>query len=777
MKEKYNLIKLFSEYETIEIPKIQRDYAQGREEEIEVRKRFLDNIFSNLINNKTLELDFIYGSKYNNTLYLLDGQQRITTLFLLYWYLAFKELDSFDIIMCLRNFTYSTRVSSRDFCKNLISKIKYIKESAINYEKLSEKLKEYSWLINYKDPTINAMLNMIDAIDEKYKDKNINGLFNNLENITFYVLPLEDFKLTDEIYIKMNARGKPLTDFENFKADLINWVKDENNELKFKFKEYTTYNGYEISYKEEISMKLDNEWTDLFWSLSKDYKNRENIKKQIFDNLFLKFFYRITLNYLIIDNISDKTNKDIVEESDYKILFNEEKYSNFDAFKNTFHKNYNEIFKILNFLSENENYKIIIKDIIPLWKKNKKEDCNIFLNDSFEYIDRIILVAFMLYFQKNSYEYKQTKFIRWMRIIWNIFEHFQVAEYNIVGAIKLIDELSNYSSNIYSFLADEKIKIKSDLAKDYIEFERKKCRFIIKDNIWEEEFKELEKHPFLRGYIDFLIDNNMDIDKFKHRKNFIYDTFDKDGICYKLKENHLLLRALISNINSVVDLPGRYSDIGDDFRSLIRDKKFHDAKKNNEEYKMNILIRGWFDNSVDINDLIMKLEELVNKDSKIKINDDKNKEERIRIAHESLYKNNELIKWMQDTSSYNIKWDYGNIYICKDYARYNRVLIGSYRNILIKKYLIKKYSFEDKDNFEIPYNSENKIGYFGCFDIAIYGIGYKFYFDRWNYLYIYKSIKNNNEYKDVPIKEYNLNDCSYKYIIEKLEKEIFSKEQ
>ena len=350
MKEKYNLIKLFSEYETIEIPKIQRDYAQGREEEIEVRKRFLDNIFSNLINNKTLELDFIYGSKYNNTLYLLDGQQRITTLFLLYWYLAFKELDSFDIIMCLRNFTYSTRASSRDFCKNLISKIKYIKESAINYDKLSEKLKEYSWLINYKDPTINAMLNMIDAIDEKYKDKNINGLFNNLENITFYVLPLEDFKLTDEIYIKMNARGKPLTDFENFKADLINWVKYENNELKFKFKEYTTYNGYEILYKEEISMKLDNEWTDLFWSLSKDYKNRENIKKQIFDNLFLKFFYRITLNYLIIDNISDKTNKDIVEESNYKILFNEEKYSNFDAFKNTFHKNYNEIFKILNCL-------------------------------------------------------------------------------------------------------------------------------------------------------------------------------------------------------------------------------------------------------------------------------------------------------------------------------------------------------------------------------------------------------------------------------------------
>ena len=43
---------------------------------------------------------------------------------------------------------------------------------------------------------------VLRTIDEKYKDKNINGLFNNLENITFYVLPLEDninrFKLESE---------------------------------------------------------------------------------------------------------------------------------------------------------------------------------------------------------------------------------------------------------------------------------------------------------------------------------------------------------------------------------------------------------------------------------------------------------------------------------------------------------------------------------------------------------------------------------------------------
>ena len=36
--------------------------------------------------------------------------------------------------------------------------------------------------------------------------------------ITFQLLPLEHFGLTDDLYIKMNARGKPLTPFETFKA-------------------------------------------------------------------------------------------------------------------------------------------------------------------------------------------------------------------------------------------------------------------------------------------------------------------------------------------------------------------------------------------------------------------------------------------------------------------------------------------------------------------------------------------------------------------------------
>ena len=49
-----------------------------------------------------------------------------------------------------------------------------------------------------------------------------------MDRIVFYVLPMEQFKLTDDLYIKLNARGKVLSSFENFKA----WQFGEVEERK-----------------------------------------------------------------------------------------------------------------------------------------------------------------------------------------------------------------------------------------------------------------------------------------------------------------------------------------------------------------------------------------------------------------------------------------------------------------------------------------------------------------------------------------------------------------
>lgn len=77
------------ESKKIVIPIIQRDYAQGREGKEFLRERFLGQLFDALREDaKPLVLDFVYGSVEEDTLYPLDGQQRLTTLWLLHWYLA-----------------------------------------------------------------------------------------------------------------------------------------------------------------------------------------------------------------------------------------------------------------------------------------------------------------------------------------------------------------------------------------------------------------------------------------------------------------------------------------------------------------------------------------------------------------------------------------------------------------------------------------------------------------------------------------------------------------
>ena len=77
----------------IAIPIIQRDYAQGRidPDVNRVRSRFLYSLY-NAITGDPVTLDFVYGDiDEKGTMTPLDGQQRLTTLFLLHWYAAKKE--------------------------------------------------------------------------------------------------------------------------------------------------------------------------------------------------------------------------------------------------------------------------------------------------------------------------------------------------------------------------------------------------------------------------------------------------------------------------------------------------------------------------------------------------------------------------------------------------------------------------------------------------------------------------------------------------------------
>ncbi len=251
----------------IVIPKIQRDYAQGRNEAdvLRVRQRFLGAL-KKAIDSKNTTLDFVYGDiDENGRMTPLDGQQRLTTLFLLHVYAAKKENVASNECEFLNKFTYETRYSATEFCSFLVN------EYQPSFKKmLSQEIIDQSWfpLDWQKDPTISSMLVMLDAIHECFAD--VPNIWARLKEgaISFYFLLIKDMGLTDELYIKMNSRGKPLTQFEHLKAELERTIREIDKDLT-----------------ESVMSKIDKEWTDLLWR----YRSDDNI----IDDEFLRYFHFI----------------------------------------------------------------------------------------------------------------------------------------------------------------------------------------------------------------------------------------------------------------------------------------------------------------------------------------------------------------------------------------------------------------------------------------------------------------------------------------------------
>lgn len=250
------------------IPIIQRDFAQGRHdpEIARIRSRFLDSLHGAL--SEPITLDFVYGDiDENGVMTPLDGQQRLTTLFLLHWYAAKKAMVSKEDSAFLSRFGYETRYSARYFCKELTDFTPSFQMA------LSEEIIDQAWfpLDWQKDPTISSMLVMLDAIDNKFK--NAKDIWEKLKKgaITFYFLPIRDMGLTDDLYIKMNSRGKPLTRFEHFKAELERCIRSVDEETA-----------------KRIMSKIDRDWTDMLWQ----YRDSGNSSadNMVIDDAFLKYF-------------------------------------------------------------------------------------------------------------------------------------------------------------------------------------------------------------------------------------------------------------------------------------------------------------------------------------------------------------------------------------------------------------------------------------------------------------------------------------------------------
>lgn len=579
---KYSLLDLLTKevefeekkykFNGVQIPMIQRDYAHGREGESEIRKRFLKAIFKSLENNNELELDFVYGAKKtidNKELFIpLDGQQRLTTLFLLNWYIGNRELENErlnELRNALEKFSYATRATSDTFF-NTLSK------TSINFnEDPSFEIRNASWFFDSfeLDPTVQSMLVMLDAIHSMYGNEKRN-LYSSLDQIKFYILPLDGFDLTDELYIKMNARGKQLTHFENLKADLTKWIKYENNPFENKFNETVKFDDRPVKYYLCFELKLENHWINLFWKFS---KKNEKLNKKIVDPYMMQFWNRYLLNTYIVRNELN------IDELDNNVIFKELygkegddsnfKYNNFESYK-TILEDSNIIPGLERTFDNLSLYIDEINEVIkPNWDKNDKWSL---FSDVITQRQRILFFAVTTYLELNTFEL--AKFKNWIRVVWNIIIDPDIRSVpKMIGAMKFIYQLAEHSNNINDFLKknDSILFFSSSNYYDQLEEEHLKAILIDKYEELEISIIESESHPLFKGNIRFLLTNFNEIDTeyFRKIKDIAFDILKDNNLKDNVPDNYLWIRALLAKTPDI-QLPITLSNGGfDHWRFLI----------------------------------------------------------------------------------------------------------------------------------------------------------------------------------------------------------------
>lgn len=698
---KYNLIDILSKelvieeqdapknykFEGIQIPMIQRDYAQGRVDEVEVRNRFLKSIFNALVNDENLELDFIYGSitELDKKIHFipLDGQQRLTTLFLLHWYIGKRELDANDLDLLLgklKGFTYATRSSARDFCEKLMS-------ISISFtEQPKKQIINSAWFYGRfeKDPTVKAMLIMLDAIHSHYEQELSNNsliqLYPSLSKLSFYILPLGGFNLSDELYIKMNARGKQLTDFENFKADLINWIRDENNPNKNEFQKEVSLNNRQMPYHLSFATKLDNNWTHLFWEYAKKYDTNS------IDAFYLRFWNRFLLNHYII---SSSDSADVIENGlVFKKLYGNDdseanfKYEGFDFYQPLFEKQ-NVVLnaqKTLDGLSDNFNE--IQKCLQPVW--SVKDSWNLF-DGKINQRQRILFLAISLYLQKNTFDVG--KFQNWIRVIWNIIIDPDIRSVSVmINIMRILDKLSVGSGDIYNFVLGPEfqaiVQNETSFVKAQLEEEKLKTNLIVADPAWEAELILAEKHQLFQGNIGFLLLNNPDINSFRHRLSISQKFFSSKGTKGAFADKHLLIRSVVSNIDNWEDLYAfNYADNFDNWQLLLR--------RNSKAQAFICTLCDLEDEKAAVSDLNTR----VTSSSSISAwSSDTLIIDKAKHIHSQLYQDANLQVWMQTKNAVKLKWSNNHIYIHRPRSWYDWVALDTYRNEIATD-LISQFGF------------------------------------------------------------------------------------
>jgi hypothetical protein len=470
----------------------------------------------------------------------------------LHWYIATKEnkLDE-STKERLAKFSYETRTSSREFCKEIVAKGVKIDD----VKAISCSIKNTAWFVASweKDATISAMLIMLDAIQAKFKD--ITNLWDKLTDeqnpaITFLYIKLENFGLSDDLYIKMNSRGKPLTSFENFKAQFSELLSSKDTDFT---DEKLDYENTHVTFQEYFAFKIDSVWTDLFWNFVLQKK------EGTVDDCLMNFFTYIAQICFFKDN-TDK------ETDDFK-------NNDFSVFKQK--KNVVFLFAVLDWfyeisLDESQILPEKIEDFFAKLFQNGKIDDNyqgqvrlfdgkginlfakcLLEGSDFDNRNRIILFCILSYVIKYNLTDANDDLRYFIRVVRNLLQATRQRNETVYNTNVRINSFGNYwklfeqlfaKPNVYQILLGDVEYKKTDIREDALANEIEKAKIIVGSTTTSEEkvalFK-LEEFEYFGGLIHQL-KPSQEIDKLVDYSQAIREIWSKNN------DDSLIIGALIA---------------------------------------------------------------------------------------------------------------------------------------------------------------------------------------------------------------------------------------
>lgn len=242
-----------------------------------VSKKALEKLTQSMEDSKPMNIGFLYSyqpnyrmehfpeSDVHKDVYLIDGQQRFTTLFLTLYFLSVKENRRDDFVSLFRfseaedsvAFDYRVRNLTHRFVIQLIKNVTDVGQFST--------IRNSTWfLADYaQDQTVSAMLKSLDKISEHFADEE-DGFFDYLKSqVKFWHFKTEKTDQGEELYITMNSRGKQLEENETLRARFFEDLSDED--------ELTWSARWE-------------EWQDFFWL----HKDKDSVSADSGFNEFLR---------------------------------------------------------------------------------------------------------------------------------------------------------------------------------------------------------------------------------------------------------------------------------------------------------------------------------------------------------------------------------------------------------------------------------------------------------------------------------------------------------